>query len=91
VVSSVFLQISTWNPYRAFGFLDFVVAVGMGFTFNAILHDPLMGITGFPIVLIPVYGVPVTEALTIMTLDRLLRRHFDNKAMGQFDYQVTRS
>lgn len=61
--------------FHIFGLLDFVVAVGTGFTFNLILHDPLMSnITTFPIVLIPLYGVCVTGALSVMTLDRLLRR-----------------
>ncbi len=83
---------SKYLAFHIFGLLDFVVAVGTGFTFNVILHDPLMGnITRFPIVLIPLYGVPVTGALTIMTLDRLLRRQFDHEATGQFGYQANRS
>lgn len=61
--------------FHIFGLLDFVVAVGTGFTFTLILHDPLMNnITTFPVVLIPLYGVCVTGSLSVMTLDRLLRR-----------------
>lgn len=61
--------------FHIFGLLDFVVAVGTGFTFTLILHDPLMNnITTFPVVLIPMYGVCVTGSLSVMTLDRLLRR-----------------
>lgn len=72
---------SKYLAFHIFGMLDFVVAVSTGFTFNAILHHPLMAnITTFPIVLIPLYGVPVTGALSIMTLDRLLRR-FSSRAV----------
>jgi hypothetical protein len=72
---------SKYLAFHIFGMLDFIVAVGTGFTFNVILHDPLMAnITTFPIVLIPLYGVPVTGALSIMALDRLLRR-FSNRAV----------
>lgn len=63
--------------FQIFGLLDFAIAVGTGLTFNLILHDPLMSnIITFPVVLIPLYGVPVTGALSIMTLDRLLRGRF---------------
>lgn len=73
---------SKYLAFHIFGMLDFVIAVGTGFTFNVILHDPLMAnITTFPIMLIPLYGVPVTGALSIMTLDRLLRTGFSNRAV----------
>lgn len=59
--------------FHAFGMLDFVVAVGTGFTFS-ILGDPLMDtIKSLPLVLIVFFGVPVTGALGIATLHRLLR------------------
>lgn len=60
--------------FQLFGLLDFVVAVGTGLTLT-VLQVPLMeNIATFPTVLIPLYGVCVTGALSIMTLDRLLRR-----------------
>ena len=60
--------------FHVFGLLDFIVAVGTGLTFT-ISRVPLMdNIATFPIVLIPVFGVCVTGALSIMTLDILLRR-----------------
>lgn len=63
--------------FHIFGLLDFVVAVGTGLTFN-FLQVPLMeNIATFPIVLIPLYGVCVTGAVSIMTLDVLLRRRKD--------------
>lgn len=68
--------------FHIFGMLDFVIAVGTGFTFNVILHDPLMAnITTFPIVLIPLYGVPITGAISIMTLDRLIKSQFNNQVV----------
>jgi|GEM_PF-567297 len=67
------------NKYIVFeliGLLDFVVAVGTGLTFN-ILRVPLQAnIATFPIALIPLYGVCVTGALSIMTLDILLGKRF---------------
>lgn len=60
--------------FHLFGLLDFVVAVGTGLTLT-VLQVPLMeNIATFPTVLIPLYGVCVTGALSIMTLDRLIRR-----------------
>jgi len=52
--------------------LDFAIAVGTGLTFN-LLQVPLMeNIATFPTVMIPLFGVCVTGALSIMTLDRLI-------------------
>ncbi|MDV2995747.1 MAG: hypothetical protein N4J56_005401 [Chroococcidiopsis sp. SAG 2025] len=65
---------SKYLVFHLFGMLDFAIAVGTGFTFNVLLNDPLMkNIMTYPIVLIPLYGVCITGALSIMTLDRLLR------------------
>ncbi len=62
--------------FELIGLLDFVVAVGTGLTFN-LLRVPLQAnIATFPIALIPLYGVCVTGALSIMTLDILLRKRF---------------
>ena len=59
--------------FHVFSLLDFVVAVGTGLTFT-ILQVPLMEtIATYPIIFIPLFGVPVTGALSIMTLDRLIR------------------
>lgn len=54
--------------------LDFVVAVGTGITFT-LLQVPLMqNIRTFPVVLIPMYGVCVTGALSVMALDSIVRK-----------------
>jgi len=63
----------SYLTFHLFGLADFVVAVGTGLLFT-LLRVPLMeNITTFPVVLIPLYGVCVTGALSIMTLDRLVR------------------
>jgi hypothetical protein len=66
-----------WTKYfvfHVFGLLDFVVAVGTGLLFT-LTQVPLMeNIASFPIALIPLYGVCVTGALSIMTLDVLIRQ-----------------
>lgn len=66
--------IGKYLAFHIFGLLDFVVAVGTGLTLT-LLQVPLMeNIRTFPIVLIPLYGVCITGALHMMTLDILLRR-----------------
>lgn len=70
-----------WNNSRTkyilfhiFSLMDFVVAVGTGLTFT-LLQVPLMeNIATFPLVLIPLYGVCVTGALSWMSLDVLFRK-----------------
>jgi len=60
--------------FHLFSLADFVVAVGTGFAFS-LLNDPLMGtLKALPIAIIPLFGVPVTGALSLMTLHRLLTR-----------------
>lgn len=73
-------RIGKYLAFHIFGLLDFVVAVGTGLTLT-LLQVPLMeNIRTFPILLIPLYGVCITGALHIMTLDILLRR---SKAIKQ--------
>lgn len=57
--------------FHLFSFADFAVAVGTGFSFS-LLDDPLMGtLKTFPLALIPLFGVPLTGALSIIALHRL--------------------
>lgn len=73
---------SKYLVFHIFGMLDFAIAVGTGFTFNVLLNDPLMrNIMTYPIVLIPLYGVCITGALSIMTLDRLLRSKYRSERL----------
>ncbi|MEO0378296.1 MAG: hypothetical protein AAF329_27610 [Cyanobacteria bacterium P01_A01_bin.17] len=61
--------------FHLFGLLDFVVAVGTGLAFT-LLQVPLMeNIATFPVVLIPLFGVPLTGASSVMAIDTLLRQH----------------
>lgn len=60
--------------FRLFGQLDFILAVVTGLIF-IVLQVPLMeNIATFPIVLIPLFGVPLTGASSIMAIDVLLRQ-----------------
>jgi hypothetical protein len=57
--------------FHLFSFADFVVAVGTGFAFS-LLSDPLMAeLKTFPLALIPLFGVPLTGALSVVALHRL--------------------
>lgn len=68
------LRFSGFVGFHLFSFADFVVAVGTGFAFS-VSADPLMAtLKTFPVALIPLFGVPVTGALSLMTLHRLAVR-----------------
>ncbi|ABW28126.1 hypothetical protein [Acaryochloris marina] len=59
--------------FHLLGQIDFAIAVGTGLTFT-VLQVPLMeNIATFPIVLIPLFGVPVTGASSIVAIDTLLK------------------
>ena len=58
--------------FQVIGFADFILAVGTGLTLN-ILNTPTMSnIAELPLCVIPLFGVPLTGAVHIMMLDRLL-------------------
>ena len=64
---------SKYIAFHLLGLLDFVIAVGTGLTFT-MLQIPLMeNIATFPIVLIPLFGVPLTGASSVMAIDTLVR------------------
>lgn len=67
-------SIRKYIAFHLFGQLDFIVAVGTGLTFT-LMQVPLMeNIATFPIVLIPLFGVPLTGASSVMAIDALLQR-----------------
>ena len=73
---------SKYLVFHIFSLLDFVVAVSTGLTLT-IKQVPLIEtIATYPIVLIPLFGVPVTGALSIMTLDRLIRERQISNSVG---------
>ena len=58
--------------FQVVGFADFILAVSTGLTLN-ILNTPTMSnIAELPLCVIPLFGVPITGAVHIMMLDRLL-------------------
>ncbi len=58
--------------FHLFSFGDFVVAVGTGLTFT-LAGDPLMRtLLDTPMALIPLWGVPITGAISLLALRRLL-------------------
>ena len=62
-----------YTGFHLFGMADFVVAVGTGFVFS-VLGEPLMdAVKVLPLALVVGFGVPVTGAFGLMTLDRLRR------------------
>lgn len=72
-------SIRKYLVFHLLGQLDFAIAVGTGLTFT-VLQIPLMeNIATFPIVLIPLFGVPLTGASSVVAIDALLkhRRRFN--------------
>jgi len=55
--------------FHIIGLADFVLAVGTGLALT-LVETPLMSnITAYPVVLIPLFGVPVSGAMHVMVLD----------------------
>jgi hypothetical protein len=66
-------RVRAYLAFHVFGFGDFVVAVGTGLWFT-VLGDPLMRtLLETPMALIPLWGVPITGAASLLALRRLLR------------------
>ncbi|WP_380168412.1 hypothetical protein [Jannaschia sp. R86511] len=65
-------RVRAYTAFHVFSFGDFVVAVGTGLTFT-LLGDPLMRtLLDTPMALIPLWGVPITGAISLLALHRLL-------------------
>ena len=63
--------------FHVFSFGDFMIAVGTGML-HSLRRDPHMDtLKRFPMALIPLFGVPVTGALSLMALHRLLVKRPD--------------
>lgn len=58
--------------FQVIGFADFILAVGTGLTLNVLDTPTMSNIAELPICVIPLFGVPITGAVHIMMLDRLL-------------------
>jgi len=59
--------------FQVVGFADFLLAVGTGLTLNLLDTPTMSNIAKLPLCVIPLFGVPITGAVHIMMLDRLLR------------------
>lgn len=82
MVPMILLKQSIWKYtlFHIFGLLDFAVAVGTGLWFT-LLQVPLMEtIATFPLVLIPLFGVPISGASSIMALDSLMKHWLKKQA-----------
>jgi uncharacterized membrane protein len=59
--------------FNVIGLLDLILAMGLGMSF-ALTGDPKMaGIVALPLILIPLYGVPITAFTHIFSLARLFK------------------
>lgn len=61
--------------FHTIGLIDFILAVGTGITLT-LQQVPLMwNITAYPVILIPLLGVPISGSMHIMALDIAWKRH----------------
>jgi hypothetical protein len=66
-----------WGAYlgfHVFSFGDFVVAVGTGLTFTLLGDELMRTMLDTPLALIPLWGVPITGAISLLALHRLVTR-----------------
>jgi hypothetical protein len=66
-----------WAAYlgfHVFSFGDFVVAVGTGLTFTLLGDELMRTLLDTPVALIPLWGVPITGAISLLALHRLVTR-----------------
>jgi hypothetical protein len=61
--------------FHAFGFADFVLAVGIGLTYTLLLDARMAPIAQWPMALIPLFGVGLSGAAHLVAFDLLRRGH----------------
>ena len=65
-------KVRAYLAFHLFSFGDFVLAVGTGLTLT-VLGDPLMDtLLNTPMALVPLWGVPITGAISLLALHRLI-------------------
>lgn len=64
-----------YAAFHVIGFADFVLAVGTGLYFSLISDPAMASIAGFPLALIPLFGVGVSGASHLIAFDVLRRQH----------------
>jgi len=60
--------------FHVIGLLDFILALGTGITLTASREPLIENLTTFPIIMIPLLGVPVSGALHVMAIDVAMRK-----------------
>jgi hypothetical protein len=64
-----------YQRFHAFGFADFVVAVGTGLTYTLLLDPRMAPIAQWPLALIPLFGVGLSGAAHLVAFDMLRCGH----------------
>jgi hypothetical protein len=60
--------------FHVIGLLDFILALGTGIILTLVREPLIENLTTFPIIMIPLLGVPVSGALHVMAIDAALRK-----------------
>ena len=65
--------------FHIIGLLDFILAIGTGIALTLAQAPLIENLTRYPIIIIPLLGVPVSGALHVMALDVALRKLRKNR------------
>jgi len=69
--------------FHIIGLLDFILALGTGIALT-LARDPLItNLTSYPVILIPLIGVPVSGALHVMAIDIAVRKLKEGTGLKQ--------
>src|SRR6266545_2706413 len=60
--------------FHVIGLLDFILVLGTGITLTVAREPLIENLTTFPIIMIPLLGVPVSGALHVMAIDVAMRK-----------------
>ena len=82
MLAGSFAALVLWLPrtetriraFHLFGFADFVVAVGTGISLTVLAVPQMAAITGLPVALVPLIGVPLSGATHVAALHGLFSR-----------------
>lgn len=68
--------------FHLFGFADFILAFGTGFFFSLSNDPAMMPIAEFPLVLIPLFGVPISGVSHILAFDLIYHYYTQRQNAG---------
>lgn len=77
--------------FHLFSFGDFVVAVGTGLVFTLLGDSRMHALLNTPLALIVLWGVPITGAISLLALHRLLTEEFGNGSASPEPARPTKS